>query len=123
MAASDLNQLNLPATPEWQGFFRELWPLYAKVNQITRYLQTGGSSSLASTPAYTLVGPVNSIQPLPSWMVGLSGGLPPGTPIFQDESANLLTDPAGVSGVYYAGVVIANGTSFLYTPSSTSVTQ
>lgn len=119
MTDPNFEDLQLPETPGHKEFFTILWPLYNRVNRVTRILRNMGQWTNSKAP----VSGVGTVASLPSYLLGTGGPLASGTPLFADESGNLLTATSGVSPVYYVGVVLQDGLTYFQHPTKILVTQ
>jgi hypothetical protein len=93
------NDLQLPATPQANQFFEELWPLYNRLNLLAKYVGYGQNSNL---PAH---GTQLDLDPALYHV---------GQPVFWAEG-NLLS-PNPNPGWYYIGNAMANGKVFVGYP-------
>jgi beta-xylosidase len=93
------NDLQLPATPQAKALFEEFWPLYNRLNLLTKHVGFGYSNGL----------------PSPGTQLDLDSALyAVGQPVFWTEG-NLLS-PNPNTGWYYIGNAMANGKVFVGYP-------
>jgi hypothetical protein len=97
-----LGDLQLPATPTNKLLFEELWPLYNRVNQLSKVVSL--TDSLGSTTVATTTPAIGTTLAIPL-------GYLAGEPVFW-SSPNLFS-PYPNTGWYYIGNALANGQVFV----------